>query len=247
MQLDRIIAVRNNKTVFCDEDRCYKVFSRDYSKADVFGEAFNHSLAEETGLNVPKLLEVLKIDGKWTLISEYIEGKPLSRLIKERPKKTDEYLNLFVDLQLEIQKKSSPLFKSLKSKMSRSIASSGLSKTVILSLLARLEEIPEGTNLCHGDFSPENVIIAENGNPYTIDWPHAASGNASFDAAKTLLLFRLNGENESAEKYLELFCKKSNIQKQCIENAIPLVAASEISKSNEKERNFFKICIDIAD
>ena len=35
MNLDRIIAVRNNKTVYRDGDRCLKVFNEGYSKADV--------------------------------------------------------------------------------------------------------------------------------------------------------------------------------------------------------------------
>ena len=32
MNLDRIIAVRNSKTVYRDGDRCLKVFNEDYSK-----------------------------------------------------------------------------------------------------------------------------------------------------------------------------------------------------------------------
>ena len=35
MKLDRIIAVRNNKTVYHDGDLCLKVFDNTYSKAQV--------------------------------------------------------------------------------------------------------------------------------------------------------------------------------------------------------------------
>ncbi|MCI5575010.1 MAG: aminoglycoside phosphotransferase, partial [Clostridiales bacterium] len=41
MKLDRIIAVRNNKTVYRDGDLCMKVFDESYSKADVLNEALN--------------------------------------------------------------------------------------------------------------------------------------------------------------------------------------------------------------
>ena len=54
MNLDRIIAVRNNKTVYRDGDRCLKVFNEGYSKADVLNEALNQARIEETGLNIPK-------------------------------------------------------------------------------------------------------------------------------------------------------------------------------------------------
>ena len=43
MMLDRVIAVRNNKTIYRDGDRCVKVFGDNYSKADVFAEALNQA------------------------------------------------------------------------------------------------------------------------------------------------------------------------------------------------------------
>ena len=64
MKLDRVIAVRNNKTIYRDGDRAIKVFGADYSKADVLNEALNQARIEETGLNIPKVLEVTMIDGK---------------------------------------------------------------------------------------------------------------------------------------------------------------------------------------
>ena len=54
MKLDRVIAVRNNKTIYRDGDRAIKVFGADYSKADVLNEALNQARIEETGLNIPR-------------------------------------------------------------------------------------------------------------------------------------------------------------------------------------------------
>ena len=100
MKLDRIIAVRTGKTVYRDGDRVIKVFDSDYSKADILNEALNQARIEETGLAIPKVLEVTMIDGKWAIITEYIEGKTMAELMKENPDKFDEYLDQFVDLQL---------------------------------------------------------------------------------------------------------------------------------------------------
>ena len=55
MKLDRVIAVRNSKTVYRDGDACIKVFDSEYSKADVLNEALNQARIEETGLNIPKI------------------------------------------------------------------------------------------------------------------------------------------------------------------------------------------------
>ena len=114
MKLDRVIAVRNNKTIYRDGDKCVKVFNEDYSKADVLNEALNQARIEETGLTIPKVLEVTTIDGKWAIVSEYIKGKTLAQLMEENPEKKNEYLELFVDLQLTVQSKTCPLLNKLK-------------------------------------------------------------------------------------------------------------------------------------
>ena len=53
MKPEKMIAVRNNKTVYRDGDKCIKVFNSDYSKADVLNEALNQARIEQTGLRVP--------------------------------------------------------------------------------------------------------------------------------------------------------------------------------------------------
>ena len=83
MKLDRIIAERKDKTIYRDGDRCIKVFNKDHSKADVLNEALNLARIEETGLNIPKVIEVMMTDGKWAIVYDYIEGKTLAQLMKK--------------------------------------------------------------------------------------------------------------------------------------------------------------------
>ena len=238
MKLDRVIAVRNNKTIYRDGDVCVKVFSSDYSKADVLNEALNQARIEETGLNIPKVLEVTMVDGKWAIVSEYIKGKTLAQLMAEDEEKKSEYLELLVDLQLEVQSKTSPLLNKLKDKMNRKISQSELEATTKYDLHTRLEGMPKHNKVCHGDFNPSNIIIAEDGTAYILDWSHATQGNASADAARTYLLFWLSGDINGAKEYLELFCKKSNTAMQYVQKWMPIVAASQSVKGNEKEREF---------
>ncbi len=227
MKLDRVIAVRNNKTIYRDGDVCVKVFNDDYSKADVLNEALNQARIEETGLNIPKVLEVTMIDGKWAIVSEYIKGKTLAQLMAEDEDKKSEYLELLVDLQLEVQSKTCPLLNKLKDKMNRKISQSELEATTKYDLHTRLEGMPKHNKVCHGDFNPSNIIIAEDGTPYILDWSHATQGNASADAARTYLLFWLSGDINGAKEYLELFCKKSNTAMQYVQKWMPIVAASQ--------------------
>lgn len=238
MKLDRVIAVRNNKTIYRDGDKCVKVFNDDYSKADVLNEALNQARIEETGLNIPKVLEVTMVDGKWAIVSEYIKGKTLAMLMEENEDKKSEYLELLVNLQLEVQSKTCPLLNKLKDKMNRKIGMSALEDTIKYDLHTRLEGMPKHNKVCHGDFNPSNIIIAEDGTPYILDWSHATQGNASADAARTYLLFWLNGDINGAKEYLDLFCQKSNTAMQYVQKWMPIVAASQSVKGNEKEREF---------
>ena len=101
--------------------------------------------------------------------------------------------------------------------------------------------------LCHGDFNPSNIIIDNNGKYHIIDWAHATQGNASADVAKTYLMFSMRGETDIAEKYLNLFSEKSNIEKRNIQRWIPIVAAIKMKKAEGEELEFLKKCIDIVD
>ena len=247
MNLDRVIAVRNNKTIYRDGDRCIKVFNNEYSKADVLNEALNQARIEETGLNIPKVLEVTMIDGKWAIVYEYIKGKTLAQLIEEDPDKKAEYIELLVDVQMNTHSKTCPLLNKLKDKMSRKIAATELDATTRYDLHTRLEAMPKHNKVCHGDINPSNIIITEDGTPYIIDWAHATQGNASADVARTYLLFWLNGDIEGAELYLNLFCKKSDTAKQYVQKWMPIVAASQSVKGNDKEREFLASWVGVVD
>ena len=244
---DKIIAVRTSKTVYRDGDTVIKVFDENYSKADVLNEALNQARVEETGLSIPKILEVTVIDGKWAIVSEYIKGKTLAALMEEDPERKDEYIDMFVNLQLEMHSKTCPLLNKLKDKMNRKICETNLSATVRYDLHTRLDSMPKHTKLCHGDFNPSNIIISEDGKPYILDWSHATQGNASADAARTYLLFWLAGDIDAAEKYLDTFCKKSNTDKKYVQQWMPIVAASQSVKGNEKEREFLQTWINVVD
>ncbi len=247
MKLDNIIAQRNGKTIYRDGENCIKVFDDRYSKADVLNEALNQARVEETGLLMNKIKEVCTIDGKWAIVSEFIEGKTLETLMKENPEKTDEYLELFVDIQLNIHKKQSALLTKLKDKMNRKISLTELDATTRYELHTRLEGMKKHKKLCHGDFNPSNVIITPEGEAYILDWAHATQGNASADVARTYLLFCLDGDTETAKKYLDLFCKKSNTARQYVQKWMPIVAASQSVKGNQDERNFLLSWVDVVD
>lgn len=246
MNLDQVIAVRTTKTVYRDGSLAIKVF-HEGRKADILNEALNQARVEETGLNIPRLEEVTKVDGQWAIVTDFIEGKTLQQLMDENPDRFDEYLNRFVALQLEVHSHTCPMLNALTEKMHKKISQSALDATARYELHTRLAAMPVHRKVCHGDFNPSNIIITPEDKAYIIDWSHATQGNASADAARTYLLFWLSGNIDGAEKYLGLFCKKSDTARQYVQKWIPIVAASQSVKGKPEEREFLLRWADVVD
>jgi tRNA A-37 threonylcarbamoyl transferase component Bud32 len=231
-----ILAERPNKTIYREDGRVVKLMAEGHPVSDVFNEAMNIACVMETGLKVPRLLEVTRIGGRWALVTEYVEGTTLADLMEKNPGRFDEYLERFVDIQLEMHGHSAPRLPLHTEKMHRKIRQSGLDATTRYELHTRLDSLPKHTKLCHGDFNPSNIIITEKDEAYIIDWSHATQGNASAGAARTFLLFSLAGRHETAEKYLRFFCGKSDTARQYVEKWIPIVSASQLVKGKPEER-----------
>ncbi|MCD7796347.1 MAG: phosphotransferase [Clostridiales bacterium] len=241
------IRKRDNKEIYRDGDKLVKVFNETFTKAQVLNEALNNARVEETGLKIPKLLNVSKVDGGWAIVREYIEGKSLFELMAENPDKEDEYLEKFVDLQLEIHSKKSPHLNKIKDKMHAKISESSYEATVRYDLHNRLEGMRPHTKVLHGDYCPSNIIVTPSGEYYVIDWAHATQGNASADAARTYLVFNINNQKELAEKYLNLFCKKVDIPKQLVQQWMPIVACSQSVKGVEAEKELLDSWVNVFD
>ena len=245
--MEELILKRSYKEVYKLDNTIVKLFSETHPKAAVFNEALNTARVEETGLNIPKVISVHQVKGKWALTIELKEGKTLEQLMQENPEKAEVYMEQFVELQLSMQSKKAPKLKKLKDKLNRQI--NGLKiidATTRYELLTRLESMPKHDKLCHGDFNPSNVIVGEDGSMSIVDWADASQGNASADAAYTYLLFALKDQC-LADMYMDIFCKKSDTAKQYVHKWLPIVAAAQLSKENEQEKDFLLSWIDIID
>jgi aminoglycoside phosphotransferase (APT) family kinase protein len=248
----KIIVERPNKTIYLEDGKVYKVMEAGYPVSDVFNEALNLAAVGETGLKVPKIVEVKQIDGKWAIVWEYIKGTTLLEKMKKEPDRLGEFLDRFVDIQLEMHKYNAPRLPVLIEKLHRKIRASGLDATNRYELHTRLDSMPRHTKLCHGDFAPSNIVITDKDEAYIIDWSHATQGNASADAAQTWLIFNLYrdlfAENpDIPDRYLQLFCQKSDTARQYVEKWIAIISASQLVKGKEEEKEFLLRQVNIAE
>jgi len=244
MKPDHVFSEKANKKIYRSGDFVMKVFDSVHSKADVLNEALNHVRIEEAGVNVPKLNEVSKIDGKPTIVLEYIDGKTFHQIMEENPDNMEKLMSQFVDIQLEMHGFEVPRLNRLRGKMMRKIAKLDINDDVRYELEIRLAGMPKHHKLCHGDFNPTNIIIDKDGKAYILDWSHASQGNASADAAITYLYFVLRNES-LAELYLKTFCEKTNTKIEYVQQWFPIVAAAQLEKGIDGEKEFLLKWIDI--
>ena len=241
-----LVFTSEKKTVYRDGSTAIKEFCDGFPKAEVLNEALCNARVEDIeALNVPKILGVSVIDGKWSILKEFVEGKTLQQLMDENPDRLEEYMEGMVDLHLLIHKQACPLLNKLKEKTIRALKSvEQLDDSTRYELMTRLDGMPKHTKLCHGDFNPSNIIVGDDGKWYVIDWVHASQGNASADVARTYLLLSLK-DKKKAELYMDLFCEKTGTEKRYVQGWLPVVAAAQLAYKRPEEKELLESWINV--
>ncbi len=239
---------RGNKVVYDLGDKIAKVFNDQKPVSDVFNEALNLARINETGIRSPKVLEVSQVEGEGSaLVTEKVPGTTLAQKMEAEPQRFGEYLEQFVDLQIEIHGYTSPLLNRQRDKFTRMIESLGqLNATTRYNLSERLDGMKKEFKVCHGDFNPSNVIVSDDGTLSVCDWAHATQGSPAADVATTYLLFALTSKDQ-AEAYLELYCNRADMPMQVARQWMSIVAAVELARKRDVNDEFLMSWIDVID
>jgi tRNA A-37 threonylcarbamoyl transferase component Bud32 len=240
-----LLATRPNKQIFQRGTEKVKLFGAQVPTADVLEEALYQTLAQEAGLPVPPLREVTKMEGQWAVVSDYIPGQTLLWHMEQAPQRLQEFLALFVRLQLQVHAARAPRLQRQKDRLHRQLSASRLDATTRYELHIRLDSMPAHLKVCHGDFVPSNVILND-GQAYIIDWAHVTLGNASADIANTYLTLLRLGCGAWAQSYLALACEMSDTARQYVQKWIPVIAGSHLAYCPSAQREFYAaFCADI--
>lgn len=250
MELTNLISNGDFYDVYKSEGQAVRVYRDAQYKEKCLYAALTHARVETTlsnsYLKMPVINEVSVIDGKWSISMDWIEGKTMGQLIDENPDKTDFYLDKFVEIQMEIHAQYMPLLSKLKDKLARQIKSlAQIDEIRKYELLTRLDSMPKHIKLCHLNFTPDCVILNDDGT-YVLNWGSARQGNASADVAKTYLLLSLH-RPELADSYLDKYCCKSGTSKQYIQQWMPIVAAAQLDRHIPEEKDFLMRWLDVVE
>lgn len=238
MNLGSPIARGNTAAIYLYDNKIVKVFNDYLQDTESVNEANKQKYAYSCGLPVPKVFNVMKVNGNQAIIMEYIEGRTLGDLLLDDVEKAEYYLNISVDIQQKIHSIIPDTIEPMCDKLSRQIMEATNLETRQKScLLKKLKLMTFEKRLCHGDFHLFNLIMADN-KVVVIDWVDASAGDIRADVYRTYLLYSQHSI-ELADLYLQLYCEKSGLLKSEIFQWAPIIAGarlSEVVSSESSER-----------
>jgi aminoglycoside phosphotransferase (APT) family kinase protein len=142
----------------------------------------------DSGVPSPAPGEIIDVDGRRGLIYERLEGISMLQDMNARPWMLFKHARSLAELQVQIHQKSIAKLPTYKERLKYDIHNaSQISEDWRIKISSLLEGLPDGKNLCHGDYHPGNVIIAERG-PVVIDWMTACAGCPWADVARSSLI-----------------------------------------------------------
>jgi hypothetical protein len=173
------------------EDRVAKLFY-DWCPSDwARHEADVARIVSGKGLPAPKLVDVTEINGRSALIYERVHGPSMLELFMSRLWLLGRCARQMAELHAALHRQSGAGLGSLREYLVREI---GDAKDVPPDLrqegLRSLEQLPDSSALCHGDFHPQQVLITAHG-PVIIDWMTALQGHPAADVARTTILLTI--------------------------------------------------------
>lgn len=168
-----------------------KLFRRGWPLSVVEQEAHISRTVHEMGLPVPAPGGVIEVDGRHGILYERIDGPSMLRQLGAKPWTAIQSLHVFADLHARMHAHTVREFPSQRQHLTHLIQqASPLPAEWTAAALTALNQLPDGSCLCHGDYHPDNVLMSPNG-PIIIDWSEATSGNPIADVARTSLILRM--------------------------------------------------------
>jgi serine/threonine protein kinase len=153
--------------------------------------------ANKAGIPSPRFLEAVTLDGRCGIVMERVTGQTMQQLLAARPYLVTHHARLFAELQAQMHSCHAPEILSRKESLGAQIVRAGVTSRIKSIALARLDVLPDGDTICHGDLHPDNVLMTARG-PVIIDWSFSTSGNPASDAARTALMLRISNSPGTA-------------------------------------------------
>jgi thiamine kinase-like enzyme len=237
------------------QDQVIKLFKSTFPQQAINEEFEIGRSLNSSGLSIPTTYEIVEVDQAKGILLDFIDGRSMLQNLASQPWLVLRYAKKMANVHFKIHRADfkgnkciKPLSQSIADKISRASLLTSEEKTAILSYLSSL---PDGSSLCHGDFHPDNIIMAKE-RLVTVDWITARIGNLTADVARTWLLLTIGTLPEDKSKievllakhlrnwfcrtYLKEYRRLSNLSLEELETwKLPVAAARLIENVSDQE------------
>lgn len=170
------------------DDRVLKLFRPGWDAEAADYEYEVARAVQATGFACPQVYERVEVEGRPGIVYQRIEGRPLLADFQKAPWRFPALARRLARVQADMHTRAPQGLPDMHDKLRRRIEGlDGATEAQRAGLLARLESLPRGDRLLHGDFHLENVYETANG-PLILDWVDAACGHPLADVARSTLL-----------------------------------------------------------
>jgi hypothetical protein len=189
-----------------------KLFYDWFSLENIEIEARNTRAVHASGLPAPAVGQIIQVNGRYGLEYERLYGDSLFKAFQRKPWNVLRYGHRMAELYAMVHTHAVPAgLPSQRDRLQKDIRrAQALSAPLRSKVLSALDELPGGHCLCHGDFSPANILMTSQGE-IVIDWFRAAYGNPLADLARTTnLVFGYTRTRQARRPFLTFGSTKSN-------------------------------------
>lgn len=249
-QLGAIVAQGRTADIHAwgDDQTVVKLYHDWFQLAWIREEAERMHAVQELDFPIPKVGELVRVNGRNGLIFERIDGENMLALMMKKPELATELASRLAALQLRLHRLTDqPAIPNQRQKLESKIRQAApLSHTLKTALIDKLHQMPDGQSVCHGDFHPGNIIVtAQNdGGEVVVDWNDCTFGNPLADVARSTILF-LGGitGNETPnpsfeasvrhchEQYLTHYFANRTHDRAEYEQWLPIVAGARLNEN----------------
>ena len=162
--------------------------------------------AYQKGLPAPKVYEIIEHNGRFGIIMERMKGMSWMSIMLENItscnlKGMSNQEIFYSAANIDLIKNTAKIIYNLHQKKCDLIETAKGSLTAACKynaylndeeknmIYARIEALPDGDSVCHGDPNPGN-FISQNEKVYIIDWNNCVTGHAMYDIAEYILMMQ---------------------------------------------------------